>query len=144
MRALVEELHAAHLAGMRAAMADEGHEVVEQLTAVLEARFSRFVALTASSPNAAELYDVHDRVCGDIAAAAHSEATRLVEQFVAGLVAEGRMSLERSQLSVQDAAAVLNLCAEAAKGESRNASPQEFHASLERTVRLAFHGLEPR
>ncbi|MGC5170064.1 TetR/AcrR family transcriptional regulator [Microbacterium sp. DT81.1] len=141
VRSLVEALHEEHLSAMREAIERRHGDTAQQLAAVLEARFARFVALTASSPNAAELYDVHDRVCGDIAAAANARATALIEELVDALVSEGRVSLSRSGLGVTETVSVLTLCGEAAKGENRDATPTQFHDNLDRIVRMLVQGL---
>lgn len=142
VRTLVESLHAQHLTAMRDAIGRRQGDTAQQIADVLEARFAGFVALTASSPNARELYDIHDRICGDIAARARDEGTELIEQFLEELADAGSISFASSGLNAHDAAKALTLSAEAAKGENRDADPATFRADLQRIVRLLVHGLK--
>ncbi len=114
------------------------------LVGLLEARFATFVELTAGSPNAAELYDVHDRICGDIARRAQKRALALVTRLLDRAGREGTLSLRASGLTARQAADVLLECAHAAKGEDpATATPAAYRARLDRLVRLVIHGLAP-
>jgi AcrR family transcriptional regulator len=143
-RALVEHLHDEHLAAMRAVLDDPPGDLEDGLTAILEARFGRFVALTSTSRNAAELYDVHDRICGDIARAAEVRGEELVGRLLQRAVDDGSAGLTRLGLDTAQTAALLITCAHAAKGQDpASATPAEFRTRLEQLVRLAVRGLRP-
>lgn len=141
-RALVTGLHDEHLAAMAAAAEAPGLDLETRLVRVLEARNGRFVQLTSTSPNAAELYDRHGRLCGDIAAAAADRARLLLADLVARAAAGGEVDLGRSGLSAAEVAEGLELCAHAAKGEDPStATPASFAAALRLLVRLTLRGL---
>jgi AcrR family transcriptional regulator len=141
-RALVEHLHEQHLAEMEAVLANPPAGVEEGLTAILRARFGRFVELTSTSPNAAELYDVHDRVCGDIARAASQRGEALVARFLRTAVRDGQVDLSSSGLSVEQAATLLLTCAHAAKGDDPSAATAATYSHrLRQLMRLVVHGL---
>lgn len=143
-RALVTRLHDEHLAAMAAAAEEPGLELQARLVRVLEARNGRFVQLTSASPNAAELYDRHGRLCGDIAAAAADRSRGLLTGLVQRAADAGEVDLDRSGLSAAEVAEGLELCAHAAKGEDPAvATPASFAAALRLLVRLTLHGLTP-
>jgi len=141
-RALVEQLHEEHVAEMEAVL-DAGDLAFEdRLLAILEARFLRFVELTAASPHAAEIYDLHGRLCGDVARASQERSERILTRMLREAAARGEADLDRAGLSAARVAAVLFDCAHGAKGEDPStATPQEFRARLRRTVRVLVAGL---
>lgn len=144
-RALVEHLHEEHLGAMQAVRDNPPDGPVESLAAILKARFGRFVELTSTSGNAEELYDVHDRVCGDIALAAEERGRRLVAQLLQRAVDAGVLDLRAAALTVDEAALLLLGCAHAAKGPNpATATPAEFGVRLEQLMRLVVNGLLPR
>lgn len=141
-RALVEHLHQQHLAAMQAVLDDPPDGLEDELAAILEARFGRFVELTSTSRNAAELYDVHDRVCGDIAQAAEGRGEELVARLLRRAESDGRLDLAASGLGVEQTASLLIICAHAAKGpDPASATPAMFRARLRSLMRLVVHGL---
>ena len=143
-RALVEQLHEQHLLAMQVVLDAPVQSLEESLVAILEARFGRFVQLTSTSPNATELYDVHDRVCGDIAVAATHQAQALVVQLLRKAVDNGQARPARSGLTVEQVADVLLTCAHAAKGEDPAvATPAAYRDRLDQLVHLLVHGLAP-
>ena len=146
-RGIVQALHEEHLAAMEAVLEDEHDSLEESLTAILEARFLRFVRLTSESTHAAELYDLHSRMCGDIARASQERSEQLLARFLRKAVADGRADLGRSGMTPAKAASVLFDCAHGAKGEDPSlATPALFRERLARIVRLLVIGLsgDPR
>ena len=141
-RALVTRLHDEHLAAMTAAAEAPDVDLETRLLRVLMARNVRFVQLTAASANAAELYDRHGRLCGDIAADAAARSRALLADLVERHAATGEIVLRRSRLTAALVAEGLELCAHAAKGEApAAATPAGFVAALHLLVRLTLHGL---
>ncbi len=144
-RALVEQLHEQHLASMRAVLDDPPPALDARLTAILRARFERFVELTSASSNAAELYDVHDRICGDIARTADDRAVSLVVQFLHEARDEHLIDLSASGLTIDQAATALLDCAHVAKGDDPSgATPADFNDRIARLISLTINGLAPR
>lgn len=142
-RDLVTHLHDAHVRDMEAALAGSG-SIETRLLDALDARFGRWVELTARSPHAAELYDLHGRLCGDIARASQARSEKLLARLLREAATAGEIDLGRSGLSAPRAAAALFDCAHGAKGEDPSlATPPEFRARLERIVRLVVSGLRP-
>jgi AcrR family transcriptional regulator len=145
MRALVSHLHDEHLAAMRAVLEDPPADLEARLTAVLEARFVRFVELMSGSPHAAELYDVHSRLCGDIARDSQARSERLLARLLRDADRAGEVDLDRIGLSAARVAEVLFDCAHGAKGEDPSRStPEQFTARLRRIVRVLVSGLQAR
>ncbi len=141
-RGLVERLHEQHLAAMAAAAADLERPFEERLVAVLEARFLRFVELTSASPHAAELYDRHDRLCGDIARASQERSERLLARMLREAAGRGEVDLGRAALSAPRIATVLFDSAHGAKGEDpSSATPEQFRRRLADAVRVLVTGL---
>jgi AcrR family transcriptional regulator len=143
-RALVARLHDEHLAAMQQAL-EAAAPFEARLLAVLEARFLRFVELTAASPHAAELYDLHSRLCGDVAADSQRRSERLLAKLLRDADAAGEVDLARAGLSAARVAEVLFACGLGAKGENPSqTSPARFRERLGRAVRLLVRGLEAR
>lgn len=141
-RALVEHLHREHLEAMEVALATDGRDLEERLVAVLEARFLRFVELTSGSPHAAELYDQHGRLCGDVARASQERSERLLVRMLRGAAASGEVDLGPLGMSAPRVAAVLFDCAHGAKGEDPSlATPDGFRRRLRDVVRVVVRGL---
>lgn len=141
-RALVQQLHDQHIAEMQAAIEKDGLSLEQRLIAVLEARFLRFVELASSSAHAAELYDLHSKLCGDIAKTSQQRSEKLLTALLRDEVAAGAADLDRCGLSAGQVAAVLFDCAHGAKGEDPSlATPAEFQRRLRRTVRVLVSGL---
>jgi hypothetical protein len=127
---------------MQAVLDDPPPDIEARLLAVLEARFARFVRLTSASASAAELYDVQDRLCGDIAREAESRAQKLLERLLRAASTAGEIDLGRSGLPVRQVAAALIACAHAAKGaDAAAATPAEYAERLGVLVRLVVRGL---
>jgi AcrR family transcriptional regulator len=144
-RALVERLHDEHLEAMEAALGDADANLEGRVVAVLEARFLRFVELTSRSPHAAELYDQHGRLCGDIARESQERSERLLARMLREAAAAGEVDLDRVGLSAARIATVLFDCAHGAKGEDPSrATPAEFRRRLADAVRVLVRGLEAR
>ncbi|MCE9516698.1 MAG: TetR/AcrR family transcriptional regulator [Mycobacterium sp.] len=141
-RALVSRLHDEHLAEMREAADAPGLDIKTRITRLLAARFLRFVELTSSSPHAAELYDRHGALCGDIAEEAHRTAEKIITAVLRQAVAAGEIDLGRSGLTVAQLAGVLNDCAFGAKGEDpATATPAAFTARLGHSVAVITAGI---
>jgi AcrR family transcriptional regulator len=144
-RALVEHLHEEHLAAMQAVLDDPPGRLADALAAILEARFGRFVELTSTSRNAAELYDVHDRICGDIARAAEKRGEELVACLLRRAESEGKLHLAGPDLGVEQTASLLISCAHAAKGQDpASATPAMFRTRLSLLMRMVVNGLAER
>lgn len=144
LRALVGRLHDEHITAMEEAIAARGRSFEHRLVAVLDARFGRWVALTAASPHAAELYDHHGRLCGDIARASQERSEQLLAKLLRDAARDGEIDLQRLGLSAPKAAGVLFDCAHGAKGEDPStATPQEFRERLGRIVHVLVAGLGP-
>lgn len=140
-RGLVTVLHDEHEAEM-AAVLDRDAPFEERLLAMLEARFLRFVELTSATPHAAELYDQHGRLCGDIARDSQARSEKLLARLVRQAAAAGELDLSRCGLSPARVAGVLFDCAHGAKGEDASrAVPAEFRERLRRSVAVLVHGL---
>ncbi|WP_188112791.1 TetR/AcrR family transcriptional regulator [Mycobacterium simiae] len=143
--AVVSTLHDEHLAAMRAAAEDPDIDIHTRLIRLLQARFQRFVELMASSNNAAELYDVHNKTCGDITEEATRRADKIFAAALRRAVAAGDIDLTRSGLTISQLAGVLTDCASGAKGENPAAIPTtEFTARLTRSVRAILSGVGSR
>lgn len=144
-RSLVEIVHGEQQAAMREAIEAEAPSFEARVLAVLEARFVRFVELTSVSPHAAELYDLHGRLCGDVARASQEDAERLLTRMVRAAAKRGEIDLTRAGLSAARVACVLFDCAHGAKGEDPStATPAEFQQRLAQVVRVLVTGLEAR
>lgn len=141
-RALVSRLHDEHLAAMRQAADAPDLDIESRISRLLQARFLRFVELTSSSPHAAELYDRHGALCGDIAQAAHRQAEKIIVAVLRRAAAAGEIDLSASGLTLAQLAGVLDDCAFGAKGEDpATATPAEFTARLSRSVAVIFAGI---
>ncbi|HXH80103.1 TetR/AcrR family transcriptional regulator [Nocardioides sp.] len=142
-RDLVTQLHADRTTAMEAALAESG-DVESRLIAMLRARYDRFVQLTASSPAAADLYDSHDRICGDISTAADTRARELVSALVRRATKDGEIDLRRVGISSDLLVDVLLGLGHAAKGTDPARSTLEaYEETLAATVRLVVRGLAP-
>jgi len=141
-RALVEQLHEEHLAAMEAAMDEPGLSLSERTLAMLQARYVRFVEMTSASPYAVELYDLHGRLCGDVARTCQERSERLLARMLRDASARGEADLGRCRLSAPKVAGVLLDCAHGAKGEDpASATPEEFRERLARSVRVLMAGI---
>lgn len=141
-RALVSRLHEEHLKEMREAADAPGLDIKTRITRLLQARFLRFVELTSSSPHAADLYDRHGALCGDIAEEAHRKAEKIITAVLRRAVSAGEIDLDRSGLTVAQLAGVLNDCAYGAKGEDPAlATPTDFTARVARSVAVIIAGV---
>lgn len=141
-RSLVSRLHDEHLGAMREAAEAPGIGIEARVTRLLTARFLRFVELTSSSPHAAELYDRHGALCGDIAQDAHRRAEKLITAVLRRAVAAGEIDLGPSGLTVGQLAGVLNDSAFGAKGEDpASATPAQFTTRLGHSVGAIFAGI---
>lgn len=144
-RALVDQLHKEHLEAMESSLVVREAGLEARLYALLEARFLRFVELTSGSPHAAELYDQHGRLCGDVARASHERSERLLARTLRDAAAAGDVDLERIGLTAARVAAVLLDCAHGAKGEDPSATtPEQFRERLHHAVRVLVRGLQAR
>lgn len=141
-RALVSRLHDEHLAEMRDAAEAPGLDIKTRITRLLQARFLRFVELTSNSLHAAELYDRHGALCGDIAEEAHRKAEKIITAVLRRAVTGGEIDLTRSGLTVAQLAGVLNDCAYGAKGEDpATSTPADFTARLGHSVAVIIAGI---
>ena len=141
-RALVEVLHEEHLAAMEAVLEEPGLSLRERTLAMLEARYVRFVEMTSASPYAAELYELHGRLCGDVTRASQERSERLLARMLRDASARGEADLGRCGLSASRVAGVLLDCAHGAKGEDPAvATPDEFRERLARSVRVLMTGI---
>ena len=126
----------------RLAMQEPGLSLAERTLAMLEARYVRFVEMTAASPYAAELYDLHGRLCGDVARASQERSEQMLARMLREAGARGEADLARCGLSAGKVAGVLLDCAHGAKGEDPAvATPQEFRDRLGRSVRVLMAGI---
>ena len=142
--ALVTSLHEEHLAAMHAVATDPTHDVETRLCLLLQARFLRFVELTSSSASAAELYDRHSRLCGDVAQDAQRRAEKIIATVLRRAVAAGELDLAPCGLTVTQLAGVLDDCAYGAKGEDpATATPAEFRTRVTHSVRVITCGIRP-
>ncbi len=143
-RALVAQLHEDHLAAMAEALAAPGLDFERRVVAVLEARFGTWVALAATSPHAAELYDQHSRLCGDVASASQQRSEGLLAGMLREAARAGEVDLKRLGLSAPRAAGVLFDCAHGAKGEEpAGTTPARFSERLRRIVHVLVAGFAP-
>ncbi len=141
-RGIVEQLHEDHLAAMQEVLEQEHGDLESALIAILQARFLRFVELTSGSPHAAELYDLHGRMCGDIARASQERSEQLLARLVRQAVSSGQADISQSGLTPARIASALFDCAHGAKGEDPSlATPEMFRERLARIVRLLVVGL---
>ena len=141
-RALVSRLHLAHVAAMQAVADDPDLNIEDRITKLLRAQFLQFVELTSSSPYAAELYDRHGALCGDIAREAQQKAEKILATALKRAVKAGEIDLTASALSVTQFAQVLADCAHGAKGEDpAGATPADFTKRLGNSVRAIITGV---
>jgi AcrR family transcriptional regulator len=141
-RSLVSRLHDEHLEAMREAADAPGLDIKSRITRLLQARFLRFVELTSSSPHAAELYDRHGALCGDVAEDAHRRAEKIITTVLRRAIAAGELDLGACELTVGQLAGVLNDCAFGAKGEDpASATPAEFTTRLGHSVAAIIAGI---
>lgn len=141
-RALVSRLHDEHLAAMRDVAGEPGLDIQTRIARLLQARFLRFVELTSSSPHAAELYDRHGALCGDIAQDAHRKAEKIIVSVLRRAIGAGEIDLAPSGLTTAQLAGVLSDCAFGAKGEDpAHATATEFTARLGRSVAVVIAGI---
>ncbi len=141
-RALVSRLHEEHLAAMQAVADDCGLDIESRISQLLRAQFLQFVELTANSPYAAELYDRHGTLCGDIAGSANERAEKILTTTLKRAVKAGEIDLAASGLTVTQLAGVLTDCAHGAKGEDpADATPADFATRLANSVRVIIAGV---
>ena len=141
-RALVSRLHEEHLTAMRAVAGDPTLDIESRITKLLRAQFLQFVELTSNSPYAAELYDRHGTLCGDIARDAQQRAEKILTAALKRAVKAGEIDLTASGLNVSQFAQVLTDCAHGAKGEDPSAAtPVDFTTRLTNTVRAIIAGV---
>jgi AcrR family transcriptional regulator len=140
-RALVSQLHQNHVSAMRAVAEDPDLDIGSRITQLLRAQFIQFVELTATSPYAAELYDCHGTLCGDIARDAQQQAGKILSTALKRAVKAGQLDLTASGLTVAQLAGVLTDCAYGAKGEDpAAATPTDFATRLANSVRVIIAG----
>lgn len=141
-RALVSRLHQEHVAAMRAVAAEPTLDIATRIAQLLRAQFIQFVELTSNSPYAAELYDRHGTLCGDIARDAHQQAGKILTTALKRAVKAGEIDLAASGLTVTQLAGVLTDCAHGAKGEDPStATPADFTVRLNNSVRAIVAGV---
>ena len=144
-RDLVEQTHEDQVAAMELVYAKEPGDFEHRLLAMLEARFLRFIELTSASPHAAELFDLHGRLCGDVALASQEKSEKLIAKLVRNAVNSGEADLSAAGLSPARVASVIFDCAHGAKGEDPSKStPAEYRIRLGLVVRVLVTGLTPQ
>ena len=144
-RDLVEQTHEDQVAAMELVYAKEPGDFEHRLLAMLEARFLRFIELTSASPHAAELFDLHGRLCGDVALASQERSEKLIAKLVRNAVNSGEADLSAAGLSPARVASVIFDCAHGAKGEDPSKStPADYRIRLGLVVRVLVAGLTPR
>ncbi len=144
-RDLVEQTHEDQVAAMEFVYAEEPGDFERRLLAMLEARFLRFIELTSASPHAAELFDLHGRLCGDVALASQEKSEKLIAKLVRNAVNSGEADLSAAGLSPARVASVIFDCAHGAKGEDPSKStPADYRIRLGLVVRVLVAGLTPR
>lgn len=144
-RDLVEQTHEDQVAAMEFVYAEEPGDFEHRLLAMLEARFLRFIELTSASPHAAELFDLHGRLCGDVALASQEKSEKLIAKLVRNAVNSGEADLSAAGLSPARVASVIFDCAHGAKGEDPSKStPADYRIRLGLVVRVLVAGLTPR
>ena len=144
-RDLVEQTHEDQVAAMEFVYAEEPGDFERRLLAMLEARFLRFIELTSASPHAAELFDLHGRLCGDVALASQERSEKLIAKLVRNAVNSGEADLSAAGLSPARVASVIFDCAHGAKGEDPSKStPADYRIRLGLVVRVLVAGLTPR
>ena len=144
-RDLVEQTHEDQVAAMEFVYAEEPGDFERRLLAMLEARFLRFIELTSASPHAAELFDLHGRLCGDVALASQEKSEKLIAKLVRNAVNSGEADLSAAGLSPARVASVIFDCAHGAKGEDPSKStPAEYRIRLGLVVRVLVTGLTPQ
>ena len=144
-RDLVEQTHEDQVAAMELVYAKEPGDFEHRLLAMLEARFLRFIELTSASPHAAELFDLHGRLCGDVALASQEKSEKLIAKLVRNAVASGEADLSAAGLSPARVASVIFDCAHGAKGEDPSKStPADYRIRLGLVVRVLVTGLTPQ
>lgn len=141
-RALVSRLHQEHLSAMQVVADDPKLDIETRIAKLLRAQFLQFVELTSNSPYAAELYDRHGTLCGDVARDAQQQAEKILVTAVKRAAKAGEIDLAASGLTVTQLAGVLTDCAHGAKGEDpANATPAEFTTRLGHSVRAIISGV---
>lgn len=141
-RALVSRLHQEHVSAMQAVADDPDVDIESRITKLLRAQFLQFVELTSNSPYAAELYDRHGTLCGDIASDFQQKAEKILIAALKRAIKAGEIDLTNSGLSVNQLAGVLIDCAHGAKGEDpAAATPADFTARLGNSVRAIIAGV---
>ena len=144
-RDLVEQTHEDQVAAMEFVYAEEPGDFERRLLAMLEARFLRFIELTSASPHAAELFDLHGRLCGDVALASQEKSEKLIAKLVRNAVNSGEADLSAAGLSPARVASVIFDCAHGAKGEDPSKStPADYRIRLGLVVRVLVAGLTPQ
>jgi AcrR family transcriptional regulator len=143
-RALVSRLHQEHLAAMQDVADDPDLDIESRVTKLLRAQFLQFVELTSNSPYAAELYDRHGTLCGDIARDAQQQSDKILTSALRRAAKAGEIDLAPSGITVAQLAGVLADCAHGAKGEDpASATPAEFTNRLGNSVRVIIAGIGP-
>lgn len=143
-RTLVRDLHEQHLSAMQAVATDPELDIETRLVRLLQARFAQFIELTSTSMNAAELYDLHSRLCGDIARNAQRRAEKIITSALRRAITTGDLDPAPSGLTVTQLAEVLHDSAVGAKGEDpANTTPADFANRLARSLRVVMAGLSP-
>ncbi len=144
-RALVSRLHEDHLAEMQAVANNPDLDIETRITKLLRAQFLQFVELTSNSHYAAELYDRHGTLCGEIARDANEQAGKILATALRRAVKTGEIDLTASGLTVAQLAGVLTDCAHGAKGEDpATATPADFTTRLANSVRVIIAGVGAR
>jgi AcrR family transcriptional regulator len=144
-RALVSRLHEDHLAEMQAVADDPDLDSETRITKLLRAQFLQFVELTSNSPHAAELYDRHGVLCGEIAQDANERAAKILTTALKRAIKAGEIDLTASGLTAAQLAGVFTDCAHGAKGDDpAGATPADFAARLANSVRVIMAGVGSR
>ena len=138
-RTIVTALHDEQVDAMHEAVQPDA-PIVEQLYAVLAARFVPFVTITISSPHGAELLDENSRICGDITRDSRQRSTRLLRDILTAADRAGALRLRDAGLTPATAA---NLVYDAARGAKEDATttPEAYRRQLRRLVNVIARGL---
>lgn len=124
----------------RAARAlDADGSLADRVRAAIEGKSLEFVEITLTSPHGSELLDESNRLCGDLAAAAHRRFQTLLTRALRVAAAAGEIDLTAAGLSASQAAELLAHAAMGLKGPG--VTVEGYRQRLAGLVRVVIAGL---
>jgi len=139
--ALVDAMHEAALAAVRAAAARPSPSASAAISHTMIACQRTLMSRIASSPYAAELIEESRRQCGQAAAAFARALEKELEALSVRLMREGRLRL-RPGVSARDVVEMATIAAKGVKATHAGESEAKYARTLERMINVICRGVE--